>query len=149
MKGEIVKDIYGSREGNYYEYGIAEANDAEDFTAKLESLQSRWEVLCPGFFAWFNVKRKSLFLESVIQSSRENSDINGLYYQNDTESKHAAEKRNQHFKKESILAAVFNLHAMIKREENDEVRAIYGAGNCSIQSVQKLSSSKSRLALLE
>ena len=40
-KGEIVKDICGSREGNYYEYGIAEATDAENFTAELESLQSR------------------------------------------------------------------------------------------------------------
>ena len=108
--------------------------DAEDFTAKLESLQSRWEVLCPGFFVWFNVKRKSLFLESVIQSSRENSDINGLYYQNDIESKHATEKRNQHFKKETILPAVFNLHAMIKGEENDEVRVIYDAGNYFLSS---------------
>ena len=72
----------------------------------LESLQSRWEVLCPRFLAWFDIKRKSLFLEPVIQSSRENSDIAGLYYQNDIESQHAAAKRNQHFKKESILAAV-------------------------------------------
>ena len=80
-----MKDIYGSREGNYYENGIAEATDAEDFMAKLESLQSRWEVLCPGFFEWFNVKTKSLFLSSVIKLSRENSDINGLYYQNDIE----------------------------------------------------------------
>ena len=65
----------------------------------------------------------------MIQSSRENSDINGLYYQNDIESQHAAEKRNQQFKKESISAAVANLHTMVKREENDEVRAVYGAGN--------------------
>ena len=43
-------------------------------------------------------------------------------------------KRNQHFKKESILAAVSNLHAMIKREENDEVRAIYSAGNYVLSS---------------
>ena len=60
-KGGIVKDIYVSREGNYYEYGIAEATDTEDFTAKLESLQSRWEVLFPGFFAWFNVKENPCF----------------------------------------------------------------------------------------
>ena len=59
-KEEIVKDIYGSREGNSYEYGIAGATDAEHFTAKLESLQSRWEVLCPGFFAWFIVKKISI-----------------------------------------------------------------------------------------
>ena len=73
----------------------------------------------------------------MIQSSRENSGINDLYYQNDIASKHAAEKRNQHFRKESILAAVSNLHVMIKREENDKVRAIYGAGNYVLSSQYK------------
>ena len=52
----------------------------------------------------------------MIQSSQENSNINGLYYQNDIESKHAAEKRDQHFKKKSILATVSILYEMIKRE---------------------------------
>lgn len=93
-----MKDIYGSREEIIKSMELQRRPTQKTSTAKLESLQSRWEVLCPEFFAWFNVKRKSLFLESVIQSSRENSDINGLYYQNDFESKPEAEKRNQHFK---------------------------------------------------
>lgn len=135
---EIIKDIYGLREGNFYEAGIAEASDEEDFMVKLESLQTRWDILCPGFYPWFQVQRKSLFLESVIQSAREKTDISGLYYQNDIESKHAAEKRNQNFKKESILVAVANIHAMVKREENDEVRAIYGAGNYVLSNSYKV-----------
>lgn len=142
---EIIKDIYGSREGNYYEYGIAEASDAEDFKARLASLQSRWDILCPGFYTWFLIQRKSLFLESVIQSSRENTNISGLYYQNDIESKHAAEKRNQNFKKESILAAVSNIQTLIKREETDEVRAIYGAGNYVLSNEYKIFKVQSHL----
>ena len=109
-KGEIVKGIYGSREGNYYGMELQRRPMQKTFTAKLEYFNLRWKVLCPEFFAWFNVKRKPLFLESVIQSSWEKSDINGWYYQNDTESKHAAEKRNQHLAGKHIS----DLHIMIK-----------------------------------
>ena len=42
---------------------------------------------------------------------------------------HAVEKRNQHFRKEKIEIAASNLYATVQREENDEIRAIYGAGS--------------------
>ena len=50
---EIIKDIYGSRVANLYEYGIAEAIDSEDLNAKLDSLEDRWEAFCPGFHQCF------------------------------------------------------------------------------------------------
>ena len=46
---EILKDICGYREGNYYEYDLAELVDCEDFIVKIESLKCRWEALRPGF----------------------------------------------------------------------------------------------------
>ena len=70
---EIIKDIYGSRVAKLYEYGIAEAIDPDDFNAKLDSLEDRWEALCPGFHQWFVQNRKSLFFESVIQSALQGS----------------------------------------------------------------------------
>ena len=87
---EIIKDIYGSRVANFYEYGIAEAIGPDDFNAKFDSLEDRWETLCSGFHQWFIWNRRPLFLESVIQSARLNSDSTGLYYQNDIESIHAS-----------------------------------------------------------
>ena len=36
-KAEIIKDIYGERKGNAYEYGLAEAFDNDDLTVKLQS----------------------------------------------------------------------------------------------------------------
>ena len=41
---------------------------------------------------------------------------------------HAIEKRSQHCRKEKIEIAVSNLHAFVKREEHDEIRAIYVTG---------------------
>ena len=126
---EIIKDIYRSRVANFYEYGIVEAIDPDDFNAKLDSLEDRWEALCPGFHQWFVRNRKSLFLESVIQSARLNSDSTGLYYQNDIEFIHASEKCYQNFKRESIEVALSIIQKIIQREENDKIRALYGAGN--------------------
>ena len=53
---EIIKDIYGSKVDNYYEYGLAESIDSEEFDVK--SLKDRWESLCPGFFNWSVARRK-------------------------------------------------------------------------------------------
>ena len=103
--------------------------DIEDFNVKLGSLQTKWEGLCPNFYTWFFSKCKSLFIESIIQSARENSDITGLYNQNEMESLHTIEKREQCFKSSAILQAVTHLQDIVIREQNDKIRAIYSAGN--------------------
>ena len=56
-----------------YEYGLAEAQDFDDFNAKLVSLKEKWESLCPGFYAWFLKKEK--FEKSVIASAREGTNV--------------------------------------------------------------------------
>ena len=126
---EIIKDIYGSKVANFYEYGIVESIDPDDFNTKLDSLEDRWESLCAEFHQWFVRKRKSLFLKSVIQHARLNSDSTGLCYQNDIKSIHEIEKRYHNFKKESIDVALSNIQKIIQCQENDEIYALYGAGN--------------------
>ena len=60
-KKEILSDIYGERRGGLYEYGLAESSDAKEFSEKLASLERKWESRCPGFFKWFNEKRKKVY----------------------------------------------------------------------------------------
>ena len=131
-KAQIIKDIYGERKGNAYEYGLAEAFYNDDLTVKLQSLESKWEGLCPGFYEWFMKKRKIKFVESVIQSAREGTDTVGLYYQNDIESMHFVEKNNQSFKKLDTAQVVKNLEQVHNRQDAEEIRAIYGAGKYSL-----------------
>ena len=131
-KQEILKDMYGERQGTYYEYGLAESFDEDDFKAKLLSLREKWEAFVPGFYDWFQKNRSVLFVENVIQSARENADINGLYYQNDVESQHAVQKCLQNYKKEDVATVIRNLQRLSDRQDAEEVRALYGAGNFSI-----------------
>ena len=53
FSSEIINDIYGSKVANIFEYGIVEEIDPDDFNAKLDSLEDRWEAICPGFHQWF------------------------------------------------------------------------------------------------
>jgi len=80
-----------------YEYGFAESLDSDDFTRKLLSLQEKWQNLVSGFYDWFHTKRKLLFIEIIIQSARDGTNIQGLYYQNDVESQHAVQKMYSKF----------------------------------------------------
>ena len=71
-KAEVLNDIYGERTGTYYEYDLAGSFDTDDFNAKLISLKQKWEAPIPGFYGWFDINRKILFIEeTVIQSARE------------------------------------------------------------------------------
>ena len=83
---EILKDIYGERKGT---------ND-KDFLGKLNSLDRRWESLCPGFFQWFSNNRVDKFLESLICLAPE---VVSLYYQNDSKSMDFVERRNNNLEK--------------------------------------------------
>ena len=127
-KREIIIDIYGQRKGDCYEYGLCEANDEKEFTSKLMSKEQKWETLCKGFFAWFCKNRKAHFISSVIQSAREGTDLKVLFYQNDIESLHFVEKTHQGFAKKTIEEAIENLQSLIQKQNDEEIRALYGAG---------------------
>ena len=92
-KKEIIWDIYEKRTSDILEKGIADATDSDDFHAKLLSREPRWDKICPRFYNWFLTHRKKEFLQSVIQSAREGTNVVGLFYRNDIESVHAIGKR--------------------------------------------------------
>ena len=69
----------------------------------------------------------------MIQSVRVNSiEGEGLYYQNDTESQDAVQKCIQEHKKRDVATVTKNLQRLSDRQDAEEVRAFYGAGNYSI-----------------
>jgi len=55
--------------------------------------------------------------------------VRGLYYQNDIESLHSVEKCIQGFQKKDVITVIQNLKKLGDRQDLDEIRAIYGAGN--------------------
>ena len=52
-KYEILKDLYSERSGAYYEHGLAESLDEDNFPEKLASLEERRKTRIPRFHEWF------------------------------------------------------------------------------------------------
>ena len=87
-KKAIIADIYDCRYGGVQEYGLADSTDPDDFHAKLEGLQEEWNRLCSGFRKWFCEKRKSIFVQSVIETARSGTAVQGLFYNSNIECQH-------------------------------------------------------------
>ena len=136
-KAEILKDIDGERMGTTYGFGLAEAANDEDFLGKLNSLDRRWESLCLGFFQWFCDNRVDKFLESVICSAREGTEVAGLYHQNDIESMHFVEKKKRQFRKENVIDVITNVSTLIQQSQREEIRALYRAGRYELATTHK------------
>ena len=124
----ILADIYRCHYGAIKEYGLADSIEKGDFEVRLELLRSIWETLCPGFYEWFSRKRKHLFQSSVIESARKQTNVQGLFYNNNIESQHFREKNEQCFKKGNVLEVISTLKSLVRRQEDDKIKAIYGSG---------------------
>ena len=88
--------------------------------------------LCLGFFEWFVLKRKQKFIENVIVSARDGTDLDGSYYQNYIESIHFIEKMQQCFSKKSVNEVIKSFESFYDWQEQEEVRAFYRAGLFSV-----------------
>ena len=126
-KAEILKDIYGEQKGT---------ND-QDFLGKLNSLDRRWESLCPGFFQWFCNNRVDKFLESLICLAPEGTEVVSLYYQNDSKSMDFVERRNSNLEKRTWLMSLRMLAKWYNNHKIEEIRALYEAGHYELAMTHK------------
>ena len=127
----ILADIYGCHWG-IKEYGLADSKNKEDFAVRLESLRQTWENLYPDFHDLFSRKRKQLFESKVIESARKQTNVQGLFYNKSMQSQHFWEKKEQCFKKGIVQEEIATLKSLVTRQEDDEIRAIYGSRRCRL-----------------
>ena len=80
-KQRIMCDIYGSKQNRLLQFGLADADNTEDFNVKLESLKYVWEPLVPGFHKWFKERRAELFKSTIISSAKDRIGISEPFLQ--------------------------------------------------------------------
>ena len=121
----ILRDIYGSNDGITKELGLASSLDKDDFEAKLSSLKEIWDSLTDGFHNWFSRNRASKFIEYVIESARESSGIEDLFYNNAIESLHCSLKSKISGKKNVIeLIQFIETPTIGRRARYHEIRTL-------------------------
>ena len=126
-----MSDIYGNQTGILVEMGLADASDPDDFKVKLESLQTIWDSLVPGFFKWFKSNRSEVFQSNLVLSSREQLNISGRYFSNNVESAHRLQKK--FLKEEGVLksdlsAVSLNLEKWASEFYCELTRSLRGLG---------------------
>ena len=124
----IICDIYRRNYGGVKELGLVDSSDIDHFQIKLESLKSVWDNLCPGFHKWFSKKRAFFSEQSLIESARTGTEVQGAYYNNSIESQHFRGKMEQSYKNGTVANVISTLKKLVDRQEDDKVRAIYGSG---------------------
>ena len=116
---EIIADIYGINDGYSRELGLASAEDKEDFKVKLFSLKDKWKELAPSFHDW---------IDSVIQSAKDGTSIDGLFYNNAIESLHFILRGEIGAEKLNVLGVIQRIKIIIQRKRREEIGAIYQIG---------------------
>ena len=124
----IICNIHGRYYGGVKELGLVDSIDIDDFCIKLNSLKTVWDNLCPGFHKWFSKKRIFLLEQSVTESGGTGTKVQGVYYNNSIESQQFREKIEQSYKKGTLADVISALKKLVDRQEDEKVRAIYGAG---------------------
>ena len=76
-----MADIYGSQNEVFFQEGLADAIDKDDFKAKLASLKPAWEVIAPGFHCWFQDNRSEIFIECLVLVAREKHSTRNIFLQ--------------------------------------------------------------------
>ena len=72
---------------------FADAEDVDDFTAKLASLKEIWDDVTPWFYEWFKKHQSESFKSCLVISSGEELGISGRYYNNGLENRHKLQKK--------------------------------------------------------
>ena len=91
-------------------------------------MQEKWEDFAPGFHDWFSRTQATQFLDSVIESARDGTGIDGLFYNNGIESLHSILKEEVEGKRVSLPELLSSVKTVINRQQTEEIRAMYQAG---------------------
>ena len=63
-----------------------------------------------------------------VECVRKNTNAHGPFYDNNIQSQHYLEKKKQSFRKGTVLDVIKTLKSLVKRQQDEEVRAFYGSG---------------------
>ena len=77
-----MTNIYGSQNEILLQNRLADAENVNDFKARLDSLQPVWDNIVPGFHHWFKQWRSEMFIECLLFSVRERHGISGRFTTN-------------------------------------------------------------------
>ena len=142
---EIMSDIMDVTSSGVKELGLIDADDNDNFNAKLESLQVRWnqlelsgrlskaaEVISIEFFDWFKANKAKEMAESMIKSARTNAGLGECpppFYTNLSESLNRHLKRKVDRKSSRLSVFVEQMRELAAHQKSQVENAIIRKGS--------------------
>ena len=74
-------------------------------------------------------KANFIFEQSLIESARGGTEVQRLYYNNSIEYQHFRGEMELSYKKRTVVDVISTLKKLVDRQEDNEIRAIYGSGS--------------------
>lgn len=135
VKKEIVRDIFGSQEGEILSTGLVDCDSEQAFDVSLGRLHQRWERLSPGFHKWFVSTQASVFRCHMIRPVRERAHLGSpplKFTNNPNESANSTVKHWTGFKRNSWPLFVQKLQKLVESQLFEADKAFYGAGEYTL-----------------
>lgn len=137
---EIMGSIFGHQQDDTFFTGLIDANDALDFSEKLENLTPRWQAICYDFFQWFVKTQADLFCSSMIRSVRSSAGLGFppcSYTTNNNESINRVLKSKVCHKKQEWPAFNSKMSELVTDQHEEFSKAVCGCGEYELCSEYK------------
>ena len=137
---EILDDVFGKKIGTLYVEGLVDADDIDDFDAKLESLLTKWkshEVATTStsdiykFTDWFQSYKVPVIRNSMIKGVREECGLGSppaTFTTNASESANYMIKHKVNYKQNELPEFLEKYKELVCEQEQEVNKALLGRG---------------------
>ena len=142
---EILDDVFGKKIGTLYIEGLVDADDTDDFDAKLESLLTKWkshEVATTSmsdiykFVDWFQSYKVSVIRNSMIKGVREECGLGSppaTFTTNASESANYMLKHKVNHKQNELPEFLEKYKELVCEQEQEVNKALLGRGKYELR----------------
>ena len=139
-QNEFLCDIFGKSVAATSYHGIVDSNDADDFYAKLCSLEKVWNDRErgitnqePTFYDWFVGNVSDTIITSMLKPLRQKAGLgDSLYAINDNEAENYLLKLKTEHKRVSLVTFISKSHELVKEQDALLEGAILDQGECRL-----------------
>ena len=143
---EILDDVFGKKIGTLYVEGLVDADDVDDFDAKMESLLTKWRDQdgattsvsdIDKFFSWFQSYKVPIIRSSMIKGVREECGLGSPptpFTTNASETANYMLKHKVNYKQSELPEFLEKFKELLLEQEQEVKKAILGRGKYELRS---------------
>ncbi len=141
---EILDDVFGNKVGTVYVEGLVDAEDTDDFDAKIESLLTKWRNMeltstcdIEGFIGWFRSYKAPVIRRSMIRPLREECGLGSPpvpFTTNACETANFVLKHKVNYQRNELPEFLGKFSELVSEQQCEVDKAVIGRGKYELRS---------------